>query len=84
MLELFISVLLPDRTNWLSLAEQLVEPDVVYTRSSWVSIPIFLTCITSKALMPFVLLAVRSGTRILISDARRLRKPKGKKLIIKK
>ena len=49
MLELFISLLLPDHTNWPSIVEQLVEPDAVYTRSSWVSVSIILTWITYKA-----------------------------------
>lgn len=48
VLQLFISMLLPDHTNWLSVVEQLVEPDAVYTRPSWVSVSILLTWITYK------------------------------------
>lgn len=82
MLELFISLLLPDHTNWLNIAEQSVGADVVYTHSSWVCVPITVTWSTYKASALCPLSCVLLIKRFLISDTRLL-KHKGKKGIIK-
>ena len=79
MRELFISVLLPEHANWLGLVEQLVEPDVVYARTSW-SRPVFLTCAPYKASALRRLSSVLLAPGFLISDTGGLRKHTGEKL----